>query len=156
MNGSKTRQLQSGTLDFLNTTLLESHHTRQQSQHSVAPSAGWVTLALGASSYLSVLAAKTFCRSTTSVSHLCSAGRQLLWGLHGFVSPDLVWFNGVPFAALTLVVFGLSPVGPGLALVFPSLSSRESTQFCFFQRCSFWTHGWGVSGLSIVLEHRLS
>jgi hypothetical protein len=77
-------------LDFLNTTLLESHHACQWSQHSVAPSAAWVTLASGASSYLSALAANTFYWSTTSVSHLCSAGRQLLWGLHGFFPPDLV------------------------------------------------------------------
>jgi hypothetical protein len=76
--------------DILSTTLLESHHTPQGSQHSVAPSAAWVTLASGASSYLSALAANTFCWSTTPVSYLCSAGRQLLWGLYGFIPPDLV------------------------------------------------------------------
>jgi hypothetical protein len=64
--------------DFLNTLLLESHHTHQRSPHSVVPSAAWVTLASIASSYLSALAANTFCWSATSVSHLCSAGRQLL------------------------------------------------------------------------------
>ncbi len=64
--------------DFLNTSLLESHHARQRSPHSVVPSAAWVTLASSASSYLSALAANTFCWSATSVSHLCSASRQLL------------------------------------------------------------------------------
>jgi len=65
-------------LDFLTALLLETHHARQQSPNSASPSAAWVTLASGASLYLSALAANTFCWSATSVSHLCSASRQLL------------------------------------------------------------------------------
>jgi hypothetical protein len=76
--------------DFLTALLLETHHACQRSPNSVSPFAAWATLASGASLYLSALAANTFCRSATSVSHLCSAGRQLVQGLHGFVPPDLV------------------------------------------------------------------
>jgi hypothetical protein len=76
--------------DFFNTSLLESHHAHQRSPHTVVPSAAWVTLASSASSFLSALAANTFCWSTISVSHLCSVGRQLLQGLHGFIPPDLI------------------------------------------------------------------
>ncbi len=74
--------------DFLNTLLLHSHHESQQSQHSVAPSAAWVTIASGSSSYLSALAANIFCRTVTAMSHLSSAGRQLLCSLHGFIPPN--------------------------------------------------------------------
>ncbi len=79
--------------DFLNTLLLHSHHARQQSQHSVAPSAAWVTIASGTYSYLSALAANTFCWTVTAMSHLSSAGRQLLCCLHGFIPPDLGCIN---------------------------------------------------------------
>ncbi len=75
--------------DFLNFLLLHSHHPRQRSQHSVAPSAAWVTIASGTSSYLSALAASTFYQTVTAVFHLSSAGCQLLCGLHGFIPPDL-------------------------------------------------------------------
>jgi hypothetical protein len=75
--------------DFLNTLLLHSHHAHQQSKRSVALSATWVTIASGTSSYLSALAANTSCRTVTAVSHLSSAGRQLLCGLHCFIPPNL-------------------------------------------------------------------
>jgi hypothetical protein len=78
-------------LDFVSSSLLETHHARQLSgSNSVALSAAWVSLASGTSSYLSALAANIFCRSASSVAHLCSAGRQLIRGLHGFIPPDLV------------------------------------------------------------------
>jgi hypothetical protein len=76
--------------DFVNDSLLESHHARQRSPNMVAPSAAWVSLASCASSYLSALTTNTFCRSASSVSHLCSAGRQLIRGIHGFIPPDLI------------------------------------------------------------------
>ena len=76
--------------DFVSDSLLESHHARQRSPNLVAPSAAWVSLASCASSYLSALASNTFCRSASSVSQLCSAGRQLIRGLYGFIPPDLV------------------------------------------------------------------
>ena len=75
--------------DFSNTSTLLLHHGRQRSPNTVTPSAAWVSLALGASSYFSALAANTFCRSASAVSHLSSAGRQLLRGLHGFIPPDI-------------------------------------------------------------------
>jgi hypothetical protein len=76
--------------NFLSTSLLETHHAHQQSHQSVAPLAAWVSIALGASSYFSALAANTFWRSATAMSHLSSASHQLLQGLHGFIPPDLV------------------------------------------------------------------
>jgi hypothetical protein len=82
--------------NFLNTLLLHSHHAHQQSQHSVAPSAAWVTIASGTSSYLYALAANTFCRIVTAMSHLFSAGRQLLCSLHGFIPPNLGCINRGP------------------------------------------------------------
>jgi hypothetical protein len=76
--------------DFNNVTLLLTHHTRQRSPNTVAPSAAWVSLASGASSYFSALVSNTFCRSASAVSHLSSAGRQLIRSLHGFIPPALL------------------------------------------------------------------
>jgi hypothetical protein len=76
--------------DFLNTSLLKIHHVHQQSHQSLAPLAAWVSIASGASSYFSALAANTFCWSATAMSHLSSACRQLLQGLDGFIPPDLI------------------------------------------------------------------
>jgi hypothetical protein len=78
-------------LDFVSSSLLETHHARLHSgRHSVTPSAAWVSLASGSSSYLSTLTANTFCCSTLLDSHLCSAGRQLIRILHGYIPPDLL------------------------------------------------------------------
>jgi hypothetical protein len=41
--------------DFLNTSLLHSHHARQRSLHLVAPSAAWATIASGITFLLSQL-----------------------------------------------------------------------------------------------------
>jgi hypothetical protein len=76
--------------DFVSDSLLESHHARQRSPNMVALSAAWVSLASCASSYLSAVASNTFCRSASSVSQLCSAVRQIIRGLYGFIPPDLV------------------------------------------------------------------
>ncbi len=79
--------------NFNNVSLLETHHAHQRSPHSVAPSAAWVALtyaSLNASSYFSALAANMFCWSITAIFHLSSAGHQLLWGLHGYIPPDVV------------------------------------------------------------------
>jgi hypothetical protein len=65
-------------LDFLTALLMETHHARQRSPNLVSPSTAWVTLASGTSLCLSSLAANTFCWSATLVSHLCSAGQQLV------------------------------------------------------------------------------
>jgi hypothetical protein len=75
--------------NFLNASLLHSHHAYQRSHHSVTPSAAWVTIASGTSSYLSALTANTFCQTVTAVSQPSSAGHQLLRGLHGFIPPNL-------------------------------------------------------------------
>jgi hypothetical protein len=79
--------------NFNNISLLETHHARQRSPHSVAPSAAWVALASASSNaslYFLALAANTFCPSVTAMSHLSSTNRQLLWGLHSFIPPDVV------------------------------------------------------------------
>jgi hypothetical protein len=76
--------------DFLNTSLLETHNARQLSHQSVALLAALVSIASGTSSYFSALAVNTFCWSVRVMSHLFSAGCQLLQGLHGFIPPDLV------------------------------------------------------------------
>jgi hypothetical protein len=55
--------------DFNNISLLETHHTRQRSSHSVAPSAAWVNLASASSnapSYFLALAVNTVCHSNVS------------------------------------------------------------------------------------------
>jgi hypothetical protein len=63
----------------------------------------------------------------------------------------------VPIAALPLVVFGLSPVGPGLAPVFPKFTFLGIHLVLLFFPAVFLLDAWrGVSSLSVVLEHRLS
>ena len=135
--------------DFVNDSLLESHHARQRSPNMVAPSAAWVSLASCASSYLSALTTNTFCRSASSVSHLCSAGRQLIRGL-------LVLSLQISFDLLLMCTLCASTVCSLLA-VSPECSLLGSPlSFCFSRGVPFWTHGWGVSGLSVVLERSLS
>jgi hypothetical protein len=44
-----------------------------------------------------------------------------------------------------------------LLAVFPECSLLGSPlSFCFSRSVPFWTHGWGVSGLSVVLERSLN
>ncbi len=81
--------LMSWLLDFFHTTLLETHHAHQWSQHSVAPSAAWVGLALGVPSYFSALAANSSCRAVTAMSHLSCTGQQYLIVFWGFIPLDL-------------------------------------------------------------------
>jgi hypothetical protein len=64
-----------------------------------------MTIASGMSSYLSALAAITFCRTVTAMSHLSSAGRQLLCGLHGFIPPNLGWLDVESITTSHLVAF---------------------------------------------------
>ena len=71
--------------DFLQTSLLEIHHSRQLLSKSLVPAAAQVVLSTGESSYFTALASSSFCRNLTTISHLCSAGRQLLREIHGFV-----------------------------------------------------------------------
>jgi hypothetical protein len=75
----------------------------------VAPSAAWVSMVSGASSYFLALTANNFCWSVTAVSHLSSTGHQVLCGLHGFIPPNLVRFGMVPLSILFLVV--VCPIG---------------------------------------------
>jgi hypothetical protein len=76
--------------DFLRTSLLEVHHARQRSQHTVAPSAAHVSISFGASFYFTALASNTFCRSVTAISHLSSAGRHILCCTFDFVPSGLL------------------------------------------------------------------
>jgi hypothetical protein len=76
--------------DFLQTSLLAVHHARQLLPKSLLPAAARVALTAGVSSYFTALASSSFCRNLTTISHLCSAGRQLLRNLHGFVPPGII------------------------------------------------------------------
>jgi hypothetical protein len=114
-----------------------------------APSAAWVSLASCASSHLSALADNTFYQSASSVSHLRSASRQrirdiLVLSLQ--ISVDLL----LMCTLCALTVSSLLAVSPECSLLGNPLG------FCFSRGVPFWTHGWGVSGLSVVLERSLS
>ena len=76
--------------DFLQASLLAVHHVRQLLPTSLVPAAARVALSAGVSSYFTALASSSFCRNLTTISHLCSAGRQLLRGLHGFVPSGII------------------------------------------------------------------
>ena len=71
--------------DFVNASLLAIHHVRQSKPSPMIPAAAHAVLAAGPLSYLSALASSSFCRSLPAISHLSSAGHQLLRSLHGFV-----------------------------------------------------------------------
>jgi hypothetical protein len=70
--------------DFVNDSLLMVHHGRQSAGSSISAAAHAV-LAAGSLSYFSALASSSFCRSPPAISHLSSAGRQLIRSLYRFV-----------------------------------------------------------------------
>ena len=76
--------------DFVNASLLAIHHVRQSAPLPMIPAAAHAVLAAGPLSYFSALASSSFCRSLSAISHLSSAGRQLLRGLHGFVPSGFI------------------------------------------------------------------
>ncbi len=86
--------------DFVNASLLTVHHARR-SAPSPIPAAAHAVLAAGPRSYFSALASSSFCRSLPAISHLSSAGRQLL---------ESSWFCSVGFhiALASIGVFGFS------------------------------------------------
>ena len=71
-------------------SLLAVHHARLLLPTSLVPAAARVVLSAGVSSYFTALASSSFCQNLTTISHICSAGRQLLHGLHGFVPSGLI------------------------------------------------------------------
>jgi hypothetical protein len=75
--------------DFINSSLLAVHHSRQAASSST-PAAARAVRAAGPVSYFSALASSSFCRSLPAISHLSSAGRQLLRSLHGFVPSGFI------------------------------------------------------------------
>ena len=76
--------------NFLQGSLLVLHHAHQTGLNQVAPAAVQVALLIGPSSYFTALASSLFCRTLTTISHLSSAGRQILRRLHGFVPLVLI------------------------------------------------------------------
>ena len=76
--------------DFLSGSMLAVHHARQQSPSSDTPAAARVFVSSAESPYLQVLASSSFFRTVSNISHLSSAGRQLLRRAHGFVPSCLV------------------------------------------------------------------
>ena len=75
--------------DFINSSLLAVHHSRQAASSST-PAAARAVRAAGPVSYFTALASSSFCRSLPAISHLSSAGRQLLRSLHGFVPSGFI------------------------------------------------------------------
>jgi hypothetical protein len=122
--------------DFLQDSLLAVHHARQLLPTSLVPAAARVALSAGVSSYFTALASSSFCRNITTISHLCSAGRQLLRGLHGFVPSSIIWhfvpgvFELVQTLFLVLLLFS-----PGIiSLVHPKIFHLwipPSFRWCF-------------------------
>ncbi len=76
--------------DFLQDSLLAVHHAHQLLPTFIVPAAARLALSAGISSYFTALASSSFCRNLTTIYHLCSAGRQILRGLHGFVPSGLI------------------------------------------------------------------
>ena len=76
--------------DFIQAYFLAVHHAGQLLPKSLVPAAARVALSAGVSSYFTALASSSFCRNLTTISHLCSAGCQLLRGLHGFVPSGII------------------------------------------------------------------
>ncbi len=75
--------------DFVNNSRLELHHSCQQSQ-PINPTAAFVGLVSGCSSYTAALASNSFCCTLSKVSHLCSLGRHLFWKHYGLVPSGLI------------------------------------------------------------------
>jgi hypothetical protein len=70
--------------DFLSTSLLTVHHACLRNPNQLIPVVARVTLTNCVSQYFTALASSSFCQMLMNISHLCSSGRQLLRGLHGF------------------------------------------------------------------------
>ena len=70
--------------DFVNASLLAVHHGRQSILSSI-PAAACAVLAADPLSYFSALPSSSFCQSLPAISHLSSAGCQLVQCLYGFV-----------------------------------------------------------------------
>jgi hypothetical protein len=70
--------------DFVNASLLAVHLGCQSALSSI-PAAALAVLVAGPLSYFSALASSSFCRSLPAISHLSSAGHQLIRCLYGFV-----------------------------------------------------------------------
>jgi hypothetical protein len=76
--------------NFLSTSLLTVHIAQLQNPTQLVPAAACVTLTNSVSQYFMALASSSFRRTLTNISHLCSLGCQLLWGLHGCVPSHLI------------------------------------------------------------------
>jgi hypothetical protein len=75
--------------NFNTSALLVVHHARQLSPTNVILAVAWAAIESGSSSYFSALASSSFCHTYTAMSHLSSAGQQLLQTIHGFNPPVL-------------------------------------------------------------------
>jgi hypothetical protein len=107
--------------DFVNASLLAVHHGCQATFSSI-PAAARAVLAAGPLSYFSALASSSFCQSLLAISHLPSAGRQLIRCLYGFVP------IGFHIALASIDVFGLSLRFASSLVPFPD-SAWEPTWF---------------------------
>jgi hypothetical protein len=76
--------------DFLSGSVMAIHRARQQSPTLGVPAAACVSLSSGDSPYLRVLASSSFFWTVSNISHLSSAGWQLLRQTHGFVPSSIL------------------------------------------------------------------
>ncbi len=76
--------------DFLCGSILAIHHATQRSPNPVGPAAACGCASGGSSGYFTALSPSSFLCSLANISHLCSAGRYLLYCVHGFVPLDVI------------------------------------------------------------------
>ena len=75
--------------DFLNDLILAIHHASQRTPTTVTPAAAPVQAVGGSSGYFTALSSSSIFCNLKNISHLCSAGGNVLRRLHGFVPAHL-------------------------------------------------------------------
>ncbi len=127
---------------------------RLQTPNQILLAAARLTLVNCASSYSMAFASSSFCCTLTNISHLCSSGRQLLRGLHGFVPPCLIQFFWL-FLGYSCHLLGVSSFSisffPSINLVLVlGVHTREPTQFFVWFRLL----DASIGGVGLSLVHR--
>jgi hypothetical protein len=75
--------------DFFNNSILAVHHASQHSPNMATPAAARFRASGKSLGYLYALCSSSYFRSLENISHLCSAGRHIIWCAHGFVPSDI-------------------------------------------------------------------
>jgi hypothetical protein len=71
--------------NFNTFAVLAVHHVQQLSPTNVIPAVAWAAIESSSSSYFLALVSSSFYHAYTAMSHLSSAGQQLLQNIHGFI-----------------------------------------------------------------------